>query len=301
MNTSAQVGFFENQDDVIRPTWEISAYESLWEKYPSVKKIAELFQSHNYELPSNIAKLVGIVDEKIEQIKNTINGLMPFKSYSAIFHKDFEYPERLRLAEYPLEVLYYRGALDLLSSRIVSVVGARQASPEGIKRAKKVASLLVENKFTVMSGLAEGIDSAAHQATIENGGKTIAVLGTALNEVYPKNNKTLQEEIAKEYLVLSQVPFYVNSLSTFWKYKRNFFPARNVTMAALSAATVIVEASDTSGSLIQARAAIKQGKKLFILKSCFDKGLNWPETYLKKGAIKITDDKQLVDELQSLN
>ena len=188
------------------------------------------------------------------------------------------------------------GALDLLSSRSVSVVGARKASLEGRKRAEKLAWLLVENGFTVMSGLADGIDTAAHKAAIKAGGNTIAVIGTPLNETYPKTNARLQAEISKNHLVVSQVPFYHYSTHDY-RWNRSFFPERNKTMSALSQATIIVEASDSSGSLTQAKAAIAQDRKLFILDSCFGKGLSWPEEFLKKGATRLKDISQVLEHL----
>src|SRR5665213_1371160 len=301
MNQANQSSLFSSVDNIIRPAWEIASYESLWEKYPTVKKIADLFRQHDYKLPSQVAKFVGILDEQVEILKREINELFAFKCYSAIFHGDFNYPEKLRQAEHPSEIVYYQGDLDLIYSNIVSVVGARKATPEGIKRSKKIAKLLAKNNFTVMSGLAEGIDTADHTETIESGGKTVAVLGTPLNEFYPKANKDLQKRIAEDHLLLSQVPFYMSSKKSNWKLKPLFFPERNITMSALSLATIIVEASDTSGSLIQARAAINQNRKLFILKSCFDKGLLWPEKYLKKGAIKVSDEHELIDVMGNLS
>jgi DNA processing protein len=281
---------------IISPAHEIGSYEALWMRHPSVNRVADIFKRFNHALPSVVAHEEGVQLEEIEQTKSKVNSLMPLRSFSALFYDDFEYPRRLKDANYPVEVLYYRGILDLLSSRSVSVVGSRKASEEGIKRARKVAKILVENGLTVISGLAKGIDTAAHQTAIEMGGKTIAVIGTPLNTVYPKPNQQLQDEIAQNHLLVSQVPFYRYSLHSF-QSNRFFFPERNKTMSALSEATVIVEASETSGSLIQAKAALEQGRKLFILKSCFEKGLDWPEKFLAQGAIKLNDGSELIQYL----
>ena len=287
---------FSPPEDIISPIREMSSYEALWTEYNSVKKIADLFREYNHALPSEVARMLDISSETIDAIGRTICELLPFYEFTALFYRDFEYPRSLRDAKHPIEVLYYQGLLDLLSSRSVSVVGARKASEEGCRRARKLAKLLVENNFTVMSGLAEGIDTAAHTAAIEAGGNTIAVIGTALNAVYPKQNVELQANIAQKHLLVSQVPFYYYSLNSF-RTNRFFFPERNKTMSALSEATVIVEASDTSGSLIQARAAIQQKRKLFILNSCFEQGLNWPETFLKKGAVRVVDGSEIIEHL----
>ena len=179
----------------------------------------------------------------------------------------------------------------------MAVVGSRKPTDEGRRRARKIARLLVENDFTVMSGLATGIDAEAHRAAVEASGRTIAVIGTSLNEAYPKENAELQRQIAKEFLLVSQVPFYQYSLQDY-RRNRGFFPERNKTMSALSQAAIIVEASDISGTLIQARAALQQGRKIFILKPCFDRGLEWPDRFLKKGAIKVEDGSEILEHLR---
>jgi DNA processing protein len=155
-------------------------------------------------------------------------------------------------------------------------------------RASFLARALVENGRTVVSGLAAGIDTEAHTAALEAGGRTIAVIGTPLGYYYPAENRELQDRIAREFLLISQVPLFRYSQQSP-HFNRFFFPDRNHTMSALTAATVIVEAGETSGSLIQARAAIEQGRKLFILESCFNRGLKWPEKFLERGAIRVRD------------
>lgn len=180
--------------------------------------------------------------------------------------------------------LFVQGDVKLLTqgSR-VSIVGSRKASPEGIARAKKLARLLAERNVTVVSGLAEGIDTAAHSAAIDAGGRTVAVLGTPLDRVYPRENASLQERIARDHLVVSQFP-PGSSVQ-----KRNF-PLRNRTMALVSDATVIVEASDTSGSLHQGWEAIRLGRGLFIAKSLADSpSLKWPAELQHYGARVLSD------------
>jgi len=171
----------------------------------------------------------------------------------------------------------------------VAVVGSREASEDCLRRAAKVSRALVEKGFTVVSGLAAGIDAAAHNAAIEAEGRTIAVIGTPIGVYYPKENEKLQRRIAEEFLLISQVPV-LRYASQHVQQNKLFFPERNVTMSALSKATIIVEAGETSGTLTQARAAIQQGRKLFILDSCFERSdITWPETYAKRGAIRVRD------------
>jgi DNA processing protein len=200
-----------------------------------------------------------------------------------------EYPAKLRDAQYPVELLYYQGFWDLVETRSVAVVGARKASAEGLARAAKLARRLSADGFTLVSGLAAGIDTVAHTTAIECGTPTIAVIGTSLSSVYPPENAELQNLIARDHLLISQVPVIRYAAQGPFLNKR-FFPERNVTMSALTEATIIVEASDTSGTLTQARAALHQGRKLFILESCFHvKGLRWPTLYERRGAIRVKE------------
>ncbi len=138
------------------------------------------------------------------------------------------------------------------------------------------------------------------QSTLDAGGRTVGVIGTPLNKSYPKENATLQQQVADEHLLISQVPFYRYE-NAHWKTRRYYFPQRNETMAALSSATVIVEAGETSGSLTQARACLQQGRKLFILNSCFEAGLKWPQTYESRGAIRVREVDDILEALGEAN
>lgn len=275
---------------VFRPAQEVAAYEALWLKERTTPRMAKLFALHAFALPSAVAHAHGL-DGSIESMKHEVSGRLPFAKFGALVHGELDYPKRLRDARNPAELLYYRGDLALLQTRSVAVVGTREASNEGQSRARKLARELVAQGITVISGLAAGIDTAAHQAAIEAGGRTIAVIGTSLADTYPRENADLQDLIAQEQLLVTHVPF-VFSAQRSWRENRAFYPERNVTMSALSEATVIVEAGETSGTLIQARAALKQGRKLFILNSCFERGLAWPAEMVRRGAIRVrtTDD-----------
>lgn len=206
-------------------------------------------------------------------------------------HGAGDYPEKLRVADHPIELLYFQGWWDLVNSpRSVAVVGTRNPTDEGLARARRLVRALVGDGFTIVSGLAAGIDTAAHTAAIEQGGNTIAVLGTPLTKAYPASNRRLQDEIAKNHLLISQVPVkrYSNQKNPI--ANNFFFPERNITMSALTQATIIVEAGETSGTLIQARHALKQGRKVFILESNFrNANLKWPHSFLERGAIRVAD------------
>src|SRR4029077_11358379 len=116
-------------------------------------------------------------------------------------HGAGDYPDRMRNAEYPVELLYFQGWWDLAESPSVAVVGTRAPSEEGKARVRKLVKRLVEDGFTIVSGLAKGIDTEAHQTALQHGGRTIGVIGTPLNLRYPKENSKLQDEIAEKQLV----------------------------------------------------------------------------------------------------
>jgi DNA protecting protein DprA len=170
--------------------------------------------------------------------------------------------------------LFYSGDISVLERPAVSIVGTREVSDEGWLRARKLSRLLVENDVTVVSGLAKGVDTAALQSAMENRGRVAAVIGTPLEKAYPAENAALQQKIFSDHLLIS--PF-ANGERV---YKSNF-PVRNRVMAAISDATVIIEASDTSGTLHQAAECVRLGRWLFIAKSVLDdKNLTWPAKFL---------------------
>lgn len=280
----------------ISPGLEIGAYEAMWlEDRASFKTIAEKFASDPTALPSDFVpraraqECLRLVREKLSKAKLTHYGVR-------INHAG-EYPKKLRDARHPVELLYYRGAWELTETRCVAVVGSRKPSDMGRARAERIAKGLVESGITVVSGLAAGIDTAAHKAAMEAKGRTIAVIGTPLGEVYPKENADLQERIAHDFLVITQVPMLRYGLQGP-NLNRLFFPERNVTMSALTEATIIVEAGETSGTLIQARAALQQGRKLFILDSAFQRSdLTWPAKYEKQGAIRVRSFDEVMSHL----
>jgi DNA processing protein len=266
----------------------MGAYEALWlERGATFKTIAERFRADSDALPSDF-----VPPGRAYECATEALALLKARSlhrFGIRIHHAGDYPMKLRHARHPVELLYYRGAWELTETRCVAIVGTRQASEEGVARTRRLARELVAKGFTVVSGLAAGIDTAAHLGAIEADGQTIAVIGTSLAAVYPPENRDLQERIANEFLVISQVPIL--------RYERQappqnrlFFPERNVTMSALTEGTIIVEAGETSGTLIQARAALHQGRKLFILESNFGRrDLTWPERFAKQGAIRVRE------------
>lgn len=175
----------------------------------------------------------------------------------------------------------------------VSIVGSRKASAEGLASAGKIARLLVAQGVVIVSGLADGIDTSAHKATISAGGRTIAVLGTPLDKEYPAKNFDLLQEIKRNHLAISQFP--VGHLTT-----RKDFVLRNRTMALISDATIIVKAGESSGSLHQGWEALRLGRSLFIWTSIVnDHRLTWPAKMLEYGAMELVDPEDVLEALPS--
>lgn len=170
--------------------------------------------------------------------------------------------------------LFFAGDPSLLAKKCVAVVGSRKVSELGAKRAARLARELAERGIVVMSGLAEGVDYAAHTAAIDSGGSTVGVIGTGVDRAYPASSAALQELIWRKHLLVS--PYPPGS-----PVYRSSFPHRNKVMAALSDATVIVEASDTSGSLHQAAECLRIGRWLFIAQNMIDDpSVTWPREFL---------------------
>jgi len=282
----------------ISPFLELGAYEALWsEPSTTFKRMAERFREEPGVLPSHLVsrdRALTMAREVVDKIKAA--GV---ERFGVRVHGEQEYPASLRDADHPVELLYFMGSWDFVESRCIAVVGTRKPTAEGVRRTKSLVKKLVKDDWTIVSGLAAGIDTVAHTTALENGGRTIAVIGTPVSAAYPKENRELQAEIARRFLVISQVPVTRYGQQDY-RINRAFFPERNVTMSALTKATIIVEASDTSGTLIQARAALKQRRKLFILDSCFENpDIKWPAKYEKKGAVRVRDFEQIRDVLSA--
>jgi DNA processing protein len=173
---------------------------------------------------------------------------------------DEDYPRNLREVYNRPPFLFVRGELSPEDEQAVAVVGTRRASPEGIREAGSLASQLAERGVTVLSGLAIGIDAAAHSAALAAGGRTVAVTGTGIKRIYPAQNRELADEIVRAGALVSQ--FWPDAPPT--KYS---FPMRNVVMSGMAIGTVVVEASNTSGARMQARLALEHGKRLFLVES----------------------------------
>jgi DNA processing protein len=188
--------------------------------------------------------------------------------------------------------LFALGRLELVQHwPRVAIVGSRKASEDGRKRAVRLARFLAQHEIAVVSGLAEGIDTAAHEAAMDAGGATIAVLGTPFDQVYPRSNAALQRRIAEGHLLLSQ-------FAPSTPVQRKNFVLRNRTMALASNASVIVEAGEGSGTLSQGWEALRLRRPLFLMRSIIEREtLHWPQQMLDHGAEILGDPEQVLEAI----
>ncbi|MFE6533317.1 DNA-processing protein DprA [Streptomyces rochei] len=205
---------------------------------------------------------------------------------------DSSYPENLRSLQDLPPFLFFRGNLVAEADKdTVAVVGTRDASDIGLSRAKRVARELGEAGFTISSGLARGIDTAAHETALHFERRTLAVLGTGITRCYPKENAGLLEEITQSGAVLSQ----------FWPSRspgRDTFPRRNHVTSGISLGSVVIEASRTSGAKMQARVAAEQGRHVLLLRSLVD-AQEWARKMVEAGrATTVDSTAQIIEHLR---
>lgn len=206
------------------------------------------------------------------------------------------YPERLRqVPDAPL-VLYARGALRRLEQEALAIVGARNATPDGLDHAQAFALYLAQQGLAIVSGLAHGIDAAAHRGALDAGqehGGTIAVLGTGADVIYPASHRTLADSIlSADGLILSEFELGRPALAAH-------FPKRNRIVAGLSLGVVVVEAALKSGSLITARLAVDMGREVFAIPGSIHSPLSrGPHTLIKQGAKLVESGADILSELQ---
>ncbi len=193
---------------------------------------------------------------------------------------DAEYPANLRMIHQHPPVLFTRGIAEQRDATSVAIVGTRLPTPRGLGQARQLATGLAARGIPIVSGLASGIDTAAHAATLAAGARTVAVIGTGLDRTYPPPNAALQEEIAAKGLLISQ--FLPGSPPT-----KASFPMRNAVMSGYTLATVVVEAGERSGSRIQARLALQHGRHVFLMRTLLEH--DWARDYAHRPGVTIVD------------
>lgn len=234
-----------------------------------LQKIIQHFESPKEVWGANIKDFttLGIPSAVLEKIKIAFKNTDPEKYYDEIIRSDIhittllddDYPEMLKQIYDPPMIIYYQGTLLKDEKRTIGVVGTRKVSGYGRFVTEKFTKDLVSNKFTIVSGLALGVDSIAHQSTLDAGGRTIAVLGGGVGTIYPTQNTHLAKQIIESGgCVLSEYPPSQPGTP-------GNFPARNRIISGLSLGVLVTEATVDSGSLITARLALEQGREVFAI------------------------------------
>ena len=207
---------------------------------------------------------------------------------------DEEYPQCLREIHDPPLALYVRGTMESRDSRSIAIVGSRRSTYYGNDTATSLAGQLAMGGFTVVSGLAQGIDTCAHRSAIDAGGRTLAVTGGGLDHIFPPSNKKLAEEISEHGALISEFSFGRRPDKTT-------FPMRNRIISGLSVGVIVVEAGERSGSLITANQALQQGRDVFAVPGRIDsrmsKGTN---NLIKNGAAPVTCAEDVFSEYNVL-
>jgi DNA processing protein len=204
---------------------------------------------------------------------------------------DAAYPRRLLETPDPPVLFYVKGRVELLNTPALAVVGSRNATPQGESNAEAFATALAEAGLTIVSGLALGIDSAAHRGGLRGRAGTIAVIGTGIDRVYPARNQELARKIAEQGAIISEFPLGTPAL------KENY-PRRNRIISGLALGCLVIEAAERSGSLITARLAGEQGRDVFAIPGSIHSPLSKGcHRLIKQGAKLVDDARDILDEL----
>lgn len=204
---------------------------------------------------------------------------------------DPAYPPRLRSIFDPPMLLFARGRVELLQSLMLGVVGTRRPTPYGTSVTERMASELSRAGLTIASGMARGIDTAAHRGALNAGGNTVAVFGCGVDVIYPVENRKLAGEIADKGLLLSEFPMGSPA------YPQNF-PIRNRIVSGMSAGVLVVEGAQYSGSAITAKLALDQGREVFAVPGNITSRMSWgPNLLIKQGAKLVQDSNDVIEEL----
>jgi len=207
-----------------------------------------------------------------------------------ISQDDADYPLNLKNIFDPPIVLYVKGKLREEDNLSIAIVGSRHASYYGLSSAERFAQGLSAWGFTIVSGMARGIDTYAHKGALKQGGRTIAVMGSGFKHIYPEENKKLAEEIVNNGAVISEFPLDAQPL-------RQNFPRRNRVISGLSLGTLVVEAAKNSGALITADFALEQGREVFALPGKVDSGTSFgPNELIKQGAKLVSCADDIIEE-----
>jgi DNA processing protein len=269
------VSFKKLADFFDDPRRALSASEETLAQVPGLDRVA-IEGLRRFSEWEEIAK-------EIERCAQAGAAIVPYASTS--------YPARLRSIADPPPFLYARGELRGEDERALAVVGSRSASDYGLGLTRELARGLAARGFTIVSGMARGIDAAAHEAALEAGGRTIAVLGSGVDVIYPPEHEKLYQRIVERGAVVSELPLGTPPLAFH-------FPARNRLISGIAMGVVVVEATEKSGSLITAAAALEQGREIFAVPgpagSSRSRG---PHALIRQGAKLVERVEDILEEI----
>jgi DNA processing protein len=237
------------------------------------------------KIVDNLLSLRSQVD--LEQIWDSIQA----KGIQVLTWEDSEYPSRLKEIDQPPPVLYVRGRIQVEDEWAVAVVGTRRITNYGRQMTEELAACLAQNGVTVVSGLARGVDAVAHQAALNAGGRTLAVLGSGVDRIYPPEHRRMAESIIQQGAVISDYP-------PGSPPEASNFPPRNRIISGLSMAVIVIEAGETSGALITASFAAEQGRDVYAIPG----NVRAPQSIgtnrlIQKGAFPLLEVKDLLENL----
>lgn len=240
--------------------------------------------------PKLVERVFAVTEAEIEQAIDWTTR----SGQTVVTIADEAYPQMLREIPDPPVLLYVRGDLALLKAPQLAIVGSRHASRQGVQIAKDFAQHLSSVGMCITSGLAHGIDTAAHEGGLSGQGSTIAVIGTGIDRIYPASNQDLARQIAEQGAIVSEFPLTTRPLS-------QNFPMRNRIISGLATGTLVVEAALRSGSLITARQAMEQGREVFAIPGSINNALaKGCHQLIKQGAKLVETSQDILEELAPL-
>lgn len=268
-----------------------------------MNSFSSLEEAWNNNRKKDISKILHAgpnIWEKIESQKQSINpdselSLLEKMKVNVITIKEDDYPVLLKNIYDPPPIIYYRGNfLDMVNNKkTLAVVGSRKATYYGRKIARDISLELASRGYTIISGLARGIDTKAHLGALEAGGKTVAVLGCGIDRIYPAENISIANKIIKNGAIITEFPVYT-------KPEKNNFPRRNRIISGLSMGTLVVEAAEKSGALITSDCSLDQGREVFAIPgsihSFLSKGCH---DLIKQGAKLVNSYQDIIEELET--
>lgn len=282
-------------------------YWLAWNKIPDIGpkrfyKLLEYFGSveNAWQAKSGeISKILNLSSKISSRLFEEKNNIIPERELDSVYKykvnvltiEDALYPKNLKTIHYPPPVLYFKGTIVKADKNSISIVGSRKATYYGKMVAEKLSKDLTLAGLTIISGMARGIDTAAHKGALSVNGRTIAVLGCGIDHIYPPENRRLAQEMQESGAIISEFP-----LSTL--PERQNFPRRNRIISGLSLGTVVVEAAEKSGALITADFALDQGREVFAIPGNINSPLSdGSHNLIKQGAKLVNNYQDILEEI----